>query len=488
MSIDDFLEFEEKEDLFARNIDGLYYWMQIRMSIYLAISREKYLITGEKNKQISKADRFNYLFGLIKALIFNNPLWLCKKKDILIFQDAIIFNPLKNFYECPRTQVIMNNFNGTKLLIEDYRLELVVNKVQFEEVKFIAWPIFKSAVLRRMYSINRSSKTELEQRIKKEIIPIINKIQNEFNILVDIKKYTELVYRLIIDYKVFAPYFKKILERTQPLCIIEQCYYSFHKMVLNEAATKLNIPTIELQHGVMGRSHIAYNFKRKREISVFPKFVLTFSEYWNKVTRFPLAEDHIIATGYPYLEEAMKLKEFKAANKLKILFISQGAPGCLHAGDYLGEFAIKVCDYILKNKIENVEILYKLHPAECFEDHEIYHRFKQYEKLIKVATGLEMNIYDCFKWANVQVSISSTSVFEGLAFELDTYLLKCEELSDTVIDLVENGYGIWIKEPEDLIDRNGKLIGNMKHTDDFWKKNSINNIMDVINNIVRDMK
>ena len=87
------------------------------------------------------------------------------------------------------------------------------------------------------------------------------------------------------------------------------CYYGFKMMLLCETAKELGIPVVELQHGTMGKEHIAYNFLKKRRLKSFPDYIFTFSQYDKKAARFPLTSDRIYAVGYPEMEN--KIIEYK---------------------------------------------------------------------------------------------------------------------------------------------------------------------------------
>lgn len=75
----------------------------------------------------------------------------------------------------------------------------------------------------------------------------------------------------------YSKYYEKIFKKKKPKIIMEQCYYSFHKMVLNEVAKKQKILVVELQHGVMGMGHPAYNILEKN-IASFSDYIFLFSE------------------------------------------------------------------------------------------------------------------------------------------------------------------------------------------------------------------
>jgi hypothetical protein len=73
-------------------------------------------------------------------------------------------------------------------------------------------------------------------------------------------------------------YFKKILTKLQPIIVFYYNYYGFKEMAINLACRELNIPTVDVQHGVQGDMHIAYGQWNK-----LPKmgYELLPSIFWN---------------------------------------------------------------------------------------------------------------------------------------------------------------------------------------------------------------
>jgi hypothetical protein len=119
--------------------------------------------------------------------------------------------------------------------------------------------------------------------------------------------------------------FKYYLSKSKSRVAIITCYYGLFKQPFIKAAKLLNIPVIELQHGTMGKYHIAYNFAEKGEYDFFPDYVFVWGQYWKDTTRFPIPDERVIVTGFPYFEERineLKKKENLSQKKV-ILFISQ---------------------------------------------------------------------------------------------------------------------------------------------------------------------
>lgn len=85
--------------------------------------------------------------------------------------------------------------------------------------------------------------------------------------------------------------------------------YDYKKMALISAAKKLKIPTVELQHGIIYKSHLAYIYPKVLSRELFPDYLLTYGEHFSKLVRkysSAFKDEHVIAVGFPYLESISK--------------------------------------------------------------------------------------------------------------------------------------------------------------------------------------
>jgi hypothetical protein len=113
-----------------------------------------------------------------------------------------------------------------------------------------------------------------------------------------------------------------------------------------------------------------------------------------------------------------------------VLFISQGT-----IGEYLSKFAVEVSE---DERIDH-EVVYKLHPGE-------YNRWqKAYPWLIdaniRIIDSSTPPLYELFARAEVQIGVGSTAIYEGLAFDLDTFIYEApgrESLQPLIDDAVAN--------------------------------------------------
>ena len=226
--------------------------------------------------------------------------------------------------------------------------------------------------------------------------------------------------------KISLPLYLRLLKRVFPKVIVLVTGYG--KQNLIEAAKRLRIPVVELQHGVIYPMHLAYNYPTSYiPTSVFPDYILVWGDYWKESADFPLESDRIVSVGYPYMN-LQKEKYSKIQRKKQILFISQGG-----LGSSISNFAVNLFEHLGKD----YEIVYKLHPGE-------WHNWRQkYPELVDsgltvLDTASEI-LYKLFAESMIQIGVSSTAIYEGLAFGLRTFLIDTISV-EFMNRLVELGY------------------------------------------------
>lgn len=264
------------------------------------------------------------------------------------------------------------------------------------------------------------------------------------------------------------------LNQIAPKVIVEAVGKSFDAMLINEIAKERHIPTIEVQHCLLGPTS---QYPQSVTVKQFPDYYLTFSDYWKQYAAYPIPKDHIIACGYPFFEQ--QVKEYppkKTAGKKTILFISG-----LAYGRELSDLAVAL--YQLAGS--DISIIYKLHSDE-FKDWKTLYP-KLLETNIPVIDNREQSIYAYFAQSDAQVGVFSTALYEGLAFDLTTYILDIPFAAD-FIDFCEEGYGTLVHSAKELLadirdEASGKSLSSL-----FWKENAKENMITEIKKIMEEKR
>ena len=474
--IDKFLKFEYENDLFNKKIKGFKFWHYIRFSIYSEILKQKDN-SGQGHSDLSDKKfitRVWYKLKQIPNFILKNPLYRLDQKDILVLNHQ---RRVKNgnYYDCIYTDEILENIKNTYYVFEEPYLGKHFKPIRTKNIRYFDYINFIKAAKKIFIKFINPNFGKLSSNDINRLFLLFNAINRAFNIDFDKYKKIKDVENLILNYNIMKKYYEKILDKIKPKVIIEVASYGFSRFLFNELAKKRGIKIVELQHGIMGKYHIAYNFHRKLELETFPDYIFLFGEYWKNNTRFPLKKEKLIVTGFPYFEgrlEELTKNSRKNNKKENILFISSGA-----ACKQFSKLAIKL-DKLIDHKKYN--ITYKLHPGE-------YDRWKRtYPWLInstfKIIDNNKKDIYHYLSKAEYLIGISSTVIFEGLEFNLKTFLYKICGYQ-CMKDLYENNYAKLVTSAEEIVEGLDSNKNNIENKEFFWKSNSLKNIINSINNI-----
>lgn len=473
--LDRFIIFEQTHDLFNKLYYDFNYWCYIRFDIYNEIYRninKTSPISLNKKKGISEKilAKINKIYYVTES-IFRQPH---KRKDIIIIQ-----HPRKllvdGYYQDIYTNYLSEKYCKNCIIFDRLSAPSYYNRQKF--------PFYKddiTTIWRYYYKITTP--------INKDEALFLNSLQvsleKEFKVTLPQNYLSQLVHQCYLFYKSYHRYYSNLLKRISPKCIIEVVYYNQNNMILNEIAQNMHITTIELQHGIMGHNHIAYNLPPQTNPRQFPSYMFLFSEYWQKSSRLP-SHTQIKVTGYPYFEEQYNkiLKTCQSSNtsrsKKNILFISQTTIGL-----ELSKFASRLAELIDSNKYT---IQYKFHPAEYDQWQERMPWLHEKKHLIDIIENKNKTLYQLFASSDIQIGVYSTGIYEGLGFNLKSYIVALPGW-ENMSSLIENHYAQLVYTPEELIQSLQIMNTNQKEESTkqtFWEIDSKNKIFSEIENILK---
>lgn len=480
VDVEKFLLIEHKYKLNYLEYEGINFWQYARYDIWNTLVLDEKLSLGEahrKKKLISFRSISLIIYNFVKSFVECS---LLKKGNV----DICFLNHSrriweKDYYECMYTERLAEIYPNSVVLEKPYNYSHL-KPIKTQNVYYTDWIIIVGNLFYKLHFILKTSKyKKAYKNIANQLVESYKELKDAYEIgtTIDkmIEKCVERYFICRIQYKLYAGLLKKI----HPKVIIEVCHYSRQNMLINEIAEKLDIPTVELQHGVISKNHVAYNYYSKNKIPQLPTNILLFSNFWKPMIHMPINSENISITGFPFFEA--KLEEYKKIqreNERKtILFISQGT-----IGRELSQFAVD-----LSNKLDVSEyrIIYKLHPGE-YEDWK-----KQYKELseseIEVADNFEKNMYWFFSQSDIQIGVNSTAIFEGVGFGLDTYIYSTSYGNlDFIQNLINTGYAKSVGSVDEFL----KALENSNHQNNiecFWKSDAFKNQCEEINKYLRDI-
>jgi hypothetical protein len=473
--VDKFLLFEEKNSLFTEKIMGFSFWHYVRFEVFFKIvrQRENYQIA---HKSLSDEKPITVLLLFLKQLKFfvaKSSIWNLTKKEILIINHP---RRVKNgdYFDCIYTDAYLSQTHHSYYVFElPYEGRHFV-PTRTENLRYLDRVYFATALYQRI--VRKMFGSTLKPNDVKKITEIANSINLVFGVNLPRDEFIKLVEIAIIKHKSYLRYFERVLKKVKPKLILEVVSYMDPNFAINQLAKEKGIPTVEIQHGTMGKYHIAYNFPKGIQLDSFPDYVFSFGKYWIYTTRLPIDPTNVKAVGWPYYEK--KVERYKGSapidKRKAILFISQPT-----IGEELSTLAIKL------NKIldqTGYRIIYKLHPSEFSTWKEKYPWL--IEKDIDVADSPLLDVHHYLSSAFVQVGVSSTALFEGLGYGLNTAIFKAP-FHEYMEELYNNGMACLVEnENQLLVFINSCSEHKYYSVDYFWESDSMKNFNENINNII----
>lgn len=472
--IDDYIKMEEDLLLYTKHIKDFYYWNYIRESLYTSIlsncnnTKEGFSKTKIKFMDIPKQikNSFTKKYSIRNQKGNYDIIFACHPRRVFI----------NDKYESIYTDEYANSYKNS-LTIEYPHEGMHYTPCATRNIYYMDRMYYKRAFFQKL-PFGNLNKNEKEQVL--ETLEILK------NSLLDLYEYElnigELLYKIQFFYRRYLYtkyYLRRVLNKTNPQLIVEVVHYRFENMVLNEVAKERGITTVELQHGLTGKYHIAYNYGRIKFNPVLPEYFLAFSDYWANSMRIPSDLVKIITTGFAYYER--KIEQYRPCNNRNIiLFLSSGT-----VGEQLSKVAIALSD-MLSNC--NYKIVYKLHPGE-FADWKKRYPELVTSKKIEVIADTKVELYELFSKSIAQVGVYSTALFEGLGYKIKTYILEMGQI-EHVECLLNLKYALLVQNATQIYD---DLFNTLKEnsiisSEYFWKTDAFKNTRNVIDLLLKEHK
>ena len=108
-------------------------------------------------------------------------------------------------------------------------------------------------------------------------------------------------------------------------------------------------------------------------------------------------------------------------------------------------------------------------------------------KEVRVINSSDVQLYELFAEADIQVGVTSTSLYEGLLYNLDTYILDIGNAKERMQYLCKYGYARMVYSPLQFLDYMKTWnydINKKRNIPEFFEKNSLLKTINVIENIL----
>jgi hypothetical protein len=257
----------------------------------------------------------------------------------------------------------------------------------------------------------------------------------------------------------------EIVRRVEPrTCIFESHY---HKEGCVLALKRNGVKVVELQHGLIAREDIFYVFPEKaRSVAsraLFPDKIFTYGRFWSEIlfTGNEFTRDQVEVIGQ-YQEISTKLSE---DDKRELERFLNGQDFILITTQtFLHEYFLDYINWLsadLGRRKSKMKIVVKPHPSEQWH---LYDTLTSLENVLITEANTEYLLSKCA----MQVSIYSTTLFEGLKYGCRNFSLKVSSSQDYVNSLVEAGVSTILDPRQNPIDHVTERNAEVKNPEYYY--------------------
>ncbi|GHV46307.1 hypothetical protein FACS1894204_07640 [Synergistales bacterium] len=461
------LNIEGKYNLNAFQIDGYHAWTYARFMIWQDLYHST---VGYKDARTRRGKIRSALYLAKRAffMLFKSCHTRMRNVDIcfLCHPRRILTN---NAYECIYTDDLANEYPNSITLERLYK-EGHLTPAKTTNLAYVDRIVLKSYLHGFTAKVIRHGKyREVENCIRAFFAKPLAELYAAAGVNFQLDRLVRHMTQRYFFYHNRRKDYRKFLNEIKPKIIVETVYYSMDAMIINELSLEMGIVSIELQHGLIGKGHAAYNYPPGLTIPQFPQKLFLFSEYWRCNAKYPIAKEHRIAIGYPYFEQqTQKLKAIPQGRQetKTIIFLSQPV--------LKSEFTDLAVAVSKRLSSQGWRVIFKLHPEEYINWRQLHPQLN-YSK-IEIIDSAKKPLYELFAASTAQVGAYSTTIFEGLGFDLQTFIYDLPG-TEVMEDLIQKGYAIKISDVATLCEHlEHPENQNKVDLETIWKSNAMENM------------
>lgn len=326
---------------------------------------------------------------------------------------------------CDPLMDVLHEKGKHSILIEQSKTDIYSQKNYKSDRLFqidpvLNWLSYKQIWLKRLKLAKRPS-----MPFQEELDRVISDIKKQTGLSVKQAKATNEIERVVV-YSGFAI---RLLNSCLPNRVHIVCYYGSWAMSVIQAARKLNIPTSDIQHGVINDLHIMYSSWtgiKSRSYNVLPDTFFTWSAFDAEVIQ-RWAQDsgvhHAEPFGNPWLQ-AYKEDKLGLGEESSLL-PDNSKPLILYTLANRDDIFFDSLVTFVKAHHDHFNIWFRLHPRQLPFREEVVDRLRKLEILdmvnIDEATNLPLPLI--LKMARLHVTFLSSVVIEALQFNLTSLVV-----------------------------------------------------------------
>lgn len=455
------MDIEAEMELYEETIDGVHFWDWVRQK---AVYQSPTVVQHNRNMLHRGTALVQDAALLLRNTFLKNPL-RAGEVDILFHggqRSRTAGNTATDRY-CDPVIDQLDSRGWTYLLLEQPFNHQHIPPPEIRNIRYLEFIDYTASLLVNL----RLSRVKLSQDEKAVLHEVERRLQEDADHTIDM---TGLVRRTLEKRQAALPLYRALLRRTNPdVAVIGHSSGGYETFM--EACQQMDIPVVELQHGVLSPYHLATSFPGERTKRAFPDYFFVWGTFWKDNASFPIPDDHIYSVGFPFHERERERYDDVTPHE-QVVFISQET-----IGEPLSRFAAS-----LDSHLQDTRIVYKLHPDEDIWDMGTYPWLEESD--IDIISD-EKPLYELFSESSAQVGVYSTALFEGHSFDLDTYLVSIPGI-EHVPEFAASPATTVVETPDELashLSRSGG--GTATDVEQFFKPDAAQNTVDALEEIIQ---
>ena len=390
-------EVETTYDVKSIKAKGIELWPFLRWPYASAYgNKHVFKITAPKSSLWSKIKRVRNIFYGWRNLL--------KKYDYLVFSDTLERRLVDGKYIDKIAESLIPILGMDDVLFiehpisEHFKLDLISTKNIGSLDTF--------HILCKFYSL-------LNKKIPLKNRELLEKINQEYKLNVD---YDEKITRFFC----YKELFEKFYSICKPKAIFINCYYSLSHQAALYTAKLMNIKTIELQHGIISKEHLAYNIFTDLDKDFFPDYLLVFGDYVKSVfdgDNYFMSKENVIPIGNMYIDyinneyepSAETTTLFKNLRKKYKKIVAVSSQWILEN---------ELIDFLIQSASLSRDILYVFVPRDMGKDYSD----ANFPENIIMLKGLD--VYQIIREVDIHSTMWSTCALEAPALGVPNILIN----------------------------------------------------------------
>ena len=396
---------EQRRGMYEDPLDNRHIWEYIRANIWLA-AREKHTESGPVDLSTAATTR-RQLTSLARSLVDPRRNPFARSGEILCLgfnrrrhrEDGhwwdVIFDPILSELFDSWIYIEPPNLKAPGLHYQDSKTD---------SERHLYGDVFE--YFPRIWERLPGDYPKLSSKASKRLERIETDIQTEIGLEVDLRDPARAIR---MRYDIEKRLYQALFWRHDPHAVVVA---GTHRMAI-ETARDAGIPTVELQHGTINKHQSRFAYPDGVRPATMADHLFVWGPGWIDKSELP-RKTKLHTVGYAYGdEEVARATEYKSEEWMdsQLVVVSQ-----FFVGKRLATLALE-----LDKQLPETRIVFKPHPIVENVWRQAYPELA--DESVSVVTSEERSLYEVFANSTAQVGVSSTAVFEGLRFGLNSYIL-----------------------------------------------------------------